>query len=138
MTKDTYKLEKNEIIRGFDSFNKIFSSSFYIDTEFLRIYINIEKEEFSPQNNFKVGFTVSKKKVSKATDRNRVKRIMREAFRLNKNNIHKNLSKNVNIIISLNSHSYKLKETIIRDGFKLLMDDMLRAIEKINNRLTIK
>lgn len=47
----------------------------YIETDFLN------------DENFLVGFSVPKKKFKKAVDRNRIKRLMREAFRLQQNQL---------------------------------------------------
>jgi ribonuclease P protein component len=94
-----YCLRKKEIIRGYNSFKNILTDSKLITNSFLRLNIQVKEEiKYSkenkiikdPLNNVKVGFVVSKRIVRKASVRNRMKRLSREAYRLNKSMLEVN------------------------------------------------
>ncbi len=74
--KRKLKLTKDEILRDQDDFNKIFRFGTIISGKNVDlIYLKSEI--------FKVGFIV-KRKINKAVDRNKCRRILREIYRLNK------------------------------------------------------
>lgn len=54
------------------------------------MYVETENKLSSLQ----AGFTVSTRHFKKAVDRNRIKRLMRESYRLQKNNLKNSLEKN--------------------------------------------
>jgi len=67
----------------------------------------------------RIGFSISKKKVKKSTKRNRIKRLLRESYRLNSANFRKGLD----MIMSLSrenveSMSLKTAESEMMDLFK--------------------
>ena len=67
----------------------------------------------------KVGFIVARKKVKKAVQRNRIKRLLRESYRINKNMF--GTLQNLNLIFSLNDSGYM--------HFKKMPDEKLYFIE---------
>ena len=74
-----FKLRKNEILRGRNSFSNVFKKGKLISGKYSSIlYIKSDSS--------KVGFVVSKR-IKKAVTRNRQKRLLREIYRLNKNRI---------------------------------------------------
>ncbi len=79
-------LGKNEILRGFDSFKNVFDDHAAVSSESFTLFFQFKKiintENKSPS--VKAGFIVSKKKVRKASDRNKLKRYLRELYRHNK------------------------------------------------------
>jgi ribonuclease P protein component len=75
-TEKKYKLNKHEILKKSDSFNKIFNQGAAKRGNHVSIiYIDSDSR--------KIGFAVSKK-VQKAVKRNRQKRLLKEIYRLNK------------------------------------------------------
>jgi ribonuclease P protein component len=54
------------------------------------IYVQTENQKFSLQ----AGFTVSSRNFKKAVDRNRIKRLTRETYRLQKNQLQNQLQEN--------------------------------------------
>jgi ribonuclease P protein component len=88
------------------------------------IYLSVEEQD-AP---LKAGFTVSTKYFKKAVDRNRVKRLMRESYRLQKNNLADELTKtNRQFVVFFIYTSPDLP------GYHLVFDKMgnvLKGIEK--------
>lgn len=77
-----YTLRKEEIIRGRTTFHNIISSGNRLVEKVVFCFYRIEESGNEP-NQILVGFTVSKK-IGKAVVRNRIKRLMRESYRLHK------------------------------------------------------
>ena len=72
-----FTLQKNEILRGRNSFSNVFKNGKLISGKYSSIlYIKSDSK--------KIGFVVSKT-IKKAVTRNRQKRLLREIYRLNKN-----------------------------------------------------
>ncbi len=124
-------LGKDEIIRGYESFKRIFIKSKIIETRYLKCFLQFDDKIISPQI-YKVGFTVSKKKVKKAFVRNRIKRLMKEAFRLEKHLLKSfNLERNISFIITINDSQTKSIDFLYKNGFQLFTGDMKLLFDKI-------
>jgi ribonuclease P protein component len=77
-----YKLPRKNILRSEKTITGLFQPGFFVSNYPLRInYLFQSKPDSAPA--FQVLFSVSKKRFKKATDRNRVKRLLREVYRLN-------------------------------------------------------
>lgn len=75
-----FTLPKSHILRGRRNFQQLFESRKFINTPTISVrYVTYPSSE----EGFKVGF-ISPKKIGTAVQRNRYKRLMREAYRLNK------------------------------------------------------
>lgn len=106
-------LSKKYRLKSQKKITEIFTSghsdfSFPIKLQFL-----IEENQTSPE--LKAGFTVSKKKIKLAVNRNLVKRRMKEAYRNNKTNLQtvveqQNISVNL-MFVFVNNHPSNYQET---------------------------
>jgi ribonuclease P protein component len=85
------------------------------------IYLQIENQ----QTPLKAGFTVNSKSFKKAVDRNRIKRLMRETYRLQKNKLLNHLENNKNVAVFFIYTGKELPE------YKLLFEKMKTALERL-------
>lgn len=124
-------LRKDEIIRGYESFKKIFIKSKVIETRYLKCYLQFGDKITSPQI-IKVGFTVSKKKVKKAYVRNRIKRLIKEAYRNEKHLLYEfNVKRPFAFLLTINDSQAKSIDLLYKNGFSLFTNDMKLLFEKI-------
>ena len=90
------------------------------------IYLQINHDSEFP---IKVGFSVPKKVVKLAIDRIRIKRMMREAYRLNKYLISENI-KDPYIFMFIYTANEELKYADLEEVFKRVFVKFLRKIEE--------
>ena len=95
--KQKYTLGKNERLKSRKAIEQLFADGksfslfpFKIIYNTASLTLNLKPETLNLQS----AFSVSKRYFKKATDRNRVKRLMREAYRLQKNDLENNLQQN--------------------------------------------
>ena len=79
-----FELGRNKILRGNGEFNKVYSKGRSFANKELVLYV-LEDEKLKSKAGFAAG-----KKLGCAVVRNRVKRILREAYRLNQHNVNQN------------------------------------------------
>lgn len=130
-TKFDCTLGKDEIIRGYESFKRIFIKSKVIETRYLKCFLQFDDKILSPQL-FKVGFTVSKKKVKKAFVRNRIKRLLKEVYRQEKHLLNSvKFEKKFSFIVTINDAQSKSIDLLYKNGFHLFTEDIKLLFGKI-------
>ena len=85
----TFQYSKKNKLKSTKLINRLFSEGKSVAVFPLRmVFIKLEQDNATNR----VGVSVSKKNFRKAVDRNRIKRLLREAYRLNQNQIFNNSS----------------------------------------------
>ncbi|XOD67689.1 MAG: ribonuclease P protein component [Flavobacteriales bacterium Tduv] len=93
---DKQTLKRNECLKGKPCIEEIFEKSLSLSVDFIRIVYLISKAQIPGQN--KVGVSVSKRFFKRAVDRNRIKRLLKSAYRLNKNILKKSEDRSYQIM----------------------------------------
>ncbi len=136
-------LPKAGILRGHDAFQKIMKNPDVFSGKYLKAFADISRTGLNDSSKsplftsrVKVGFIVAKKKVKRAVQRNRIKRLMREDYRKfkSKNDF---IDKEMSLIFSLTDDGYELfrKRPGIRSGIfeidlKLISGKIMASIRR--------
>jgi ribonuclease P protein component len=118
---------KNERICSALQITELFSKGKSITIKPIKL-IYLQKPSADNDAKVKVLISVPKKKLHKATDRNRVKRLIRESYRLNKNKLYQKIDSNCQLLLA-----FIYTENLVYEYTAI--DD---AINDLFNRLPIK
>ncbi len=92
LLKMDFSLPKKQRLAGKKQFESVFEEGKHVQTKLLKlIYLKTTFNDGSP---VKAAFVAPKKKFRKAARRNQIKRLLREAYRLNKHLIFNNIEGN--------------------------------------------
>lgn len=92
-----YSYSKKEKLKSLKLIEQLFSEGKSVSAFPLRmVYLKIDSETDS---HMKAGVSVSKRNFKKAVDRNHIKRLLREAYRLNKETYFNNISDSYALMI---------------------------------------
>jgi ribonuclease P protein component len=125
--KNKYSFKKNERLCSKKLIQKLINqgNQFRTFPFFVRFY-TIEQANSKAQ----ILFSVPKKKFKKAVDRNKIKRLCKEAYRLNKSKLYNCLDlKNTKIIISVSYYDSNLA------NFELVSKKINEIIDKICKKI---
>ena len=111
-----YKYPREEKLKQKNDISLLFEKGKWQTCGNIRI-ITFSSEEILQH---KVGVSVSKKYFKKATDRNRLKRLLREAYRLNKEEFLQKFGENsLNMLFYISKEKPKSYKEVERDFLKL-------------------
>lgn len=126
------KYAKNEKLKSKKSIDLLFSKGKFINAFPIRvIYISKSEQEGIPVN---MGVTVSKKNIKLAVNRNLIKRRVREAYRLNNNELKTyllNANSELNIMFIYTSKQI-LPYKEIEDKIKVLLTRLIELSEVVS------
>jgi ribonuclease P protein component len=129
--KIRYTLSKEERLKGRKEIDALFKNAKSFSVPPLRILYQSHKEDNIAA--IRVGFTVSTKYFKKAVDRNRIKRLLRESYRLQKHTL----------INRLNEVNSKMNIFFIYTGkemsdYTYLFEKTGKAIKKLESNLNVQ
>ena len=108
-------MKKIDTLKKNYEFKNVLNKGKFYRGKYVTIYINKNKEEKN-----KIGIAISKK-IGKANKRNRLKRLIRESYRLQKDN----LKKGYNIIFIWNKQA-----DILNNTYKNVSEDIIKLFNK--------
>jgi len=124
-----YKLPRNKILRSQKAITGLFQPGFFVSSYPLRInYQFINRQAGDAE--VLVLFSVSKRRFKKATQRNRIKRLMREVYRLNQQQLQAldiPQDRQLTMALIYNGHEL-LTFQVIKSAFLLCIQKMERKI----------
>ena len=127
LTLQRYFLKKTDRLKSRKAIDIMFTKGkSFSNFPFRILWMNVENED-----GLKAGFSASTKNFKRATDRNKIKRLMREAYRLQKNDLDFQLSstkKAINIFFI-----YTGKEIPTYDFIFEKMGNILKRIIKLTD-----
>ena len=127
LTVQRYFLKKTDRLKSCKAIDIMFTKGkSFSNFPFRILWMNVENED-----GLKAGFSASTKNFKKATDRNKIKRLVREAYRLQKNDLAVQLSLNkkaINVFFI-----YTGKEVPTYDLIFEKMGNVLKRIIKLTD-----
>ena len=137
-------LPRKAILRGYGAFAEVLNNSGTVSSDQLKAFVRIidfksnDTLDQSPlEPKLKVGFIISKKKIGKAAVRNRIRRILKEAYRLQgRSFLQQDLNVNVSLIISLTERGYSaflqgsLNFPIVYHQAEVILSKVSKLIQK--------
>lgn len=127
LTVQRYFLKKTDRLKSRKAIDIMFTKGkSFSNFPFRILWMNVENED-----GLKAGFSASTKNFKKATDRNKIKRLVREAYRLQKNDLAVQLSLNkkaINVFFI-----YTGKEVPTYDLIFEKMGNVLKRIIKLTD-----
>ncbi len=125
-----FTLPKSHILRGRRNFQELFKSAKFINTPTISARFAISP---SSQGDFKVGF-ISPKKIGTAVHRNNYKRLLREAYRLNKHILSEvMLTFEGSLHIAFIARHTKPEYHAVENDMVTLLEDLRSRILSINS-----
>jgi ribonuclease P protein component len=131
--KPTYTLGKNERLKSRKAIDQLFTTGkSFSSFPFKVIYSKSNTgEQTTAEHQLKCAFSVSKKNFKKAVFRNRIKRLMREAYRLQKAELQAQLQQSSNCLsVFILYTSTDLPEY---KAMLLKMDAVIKRLQKITS-----
>lgn len=126
-------LKKSEILRGYKVFSKIIRTGNVIKRGNLSFYYLVVN--FDENLLLKIGFAVSKK-IKTAVNRNRIKRLLREYFRLNKETFYKIVLQKKKSIYCIVMFNASIIENIKKINYSDIKNDFNRIISDLENQIS--
>lgn len=138
LSKGNFKLSKEEILRGYNIYQNVIQNSVLVSSDFLKAFVNSGEKKVltdiiqSPPVTVKVkvGFIIAKKKIKQAYQRNRLKRLLRESYRLNKH-FFSAIPADLKIIFSLSEQGYDYFRENPKMKLEIINHNMIKLQKKI-------
>lgn len=124
-------LKKREILRGHAQFNRVMTSGRSLSGDLLRCFFSANEFRVGGGSDaVRVGFTVGRK-IRKSAVRNRLKRLMREVYRVHKERLHQiamqeSISFDLVLVFRANAEAEPKKVS-----YELIEKDFLRIIDRV-------
>lgn len=132
-------LPRTEIIRGYGIFEKIMTGPLVFSKGTLSFFLKHKNLVYKdpPTACYKVGFLVSRKKIKSSVKRNRIRRILRELFRLNKYNFPEQIFEYC-VLIAPTKRFYEMNPGTKEITFSFFESDFFAVLKMLKDYFSTK